>query len=127
MIEKAPPNRALFVGLDAIVCVLVLCVSAVPFFLYERAPGFMNSDVHYVDLAESLLRSHSYSANFTDEKLHPPGLPVIIAASCATIGCSHDTLTRTMPFFFALGLLVSYFETSPSTLPFMPPVGGKSP
>lgn len=87
--EKAPPNRALFVGLDPFFCVLVLCVSAVPFFPYERAPGFVDSDVHYADLVESLLRSDSYSVNFTDAKLHCPGLPVIIAASCATIGCSH--------------------------------------
>ena len=86
---------------------LILALCALPFFLFERAPDFIN-DVHYVDLADSLLHSHSYSANFTREGVQPPGLPVILASVCATLGCTHDILTRTMPLFLALGLLVSY-------------------
>jgi hypothetical protein len=93
---------------DIVVHILILALSAVPFFLYEKAPDFVNTDVHYVDLADSLLHSHSYSTNFTQERLQPPGLPVILASICTTVGCAHDILTRTMPVFLALGLLFSY-------------------
>jgi hypothetical protein len=102
------PSRASFSAADVIVYALLLALCALPFFLYERAPDFINSDVHYVDLADSLLHSHSYSANFTHEGLVPPGLAVILAAVCVTLGCTHDILTRTMPVFLALGLLLSY-------------------
>jgi hypothetical protein len=93
---------------DIVVYVLILALAAVPFFLFEKAPDFVNTDVRYVDLADSLLDSHSYSTNSTTERVQPPGLPVILAAVCATVGCTHDILTRTMPVFLALGLLFSY-------------------
>lgn len=89
-------------------CALILALSALPFFLYQKAPEFINSDVYYVDLASSLLHHHSYSANFAPERLRPPGLPIILALVCATLGCTHDILTRTMPVFLVLGLLFSY-------------------
>ena len=93
---------------DIAVPALILVLAAVPFFLYQKAPDFLNTDVHYVGLANSLLHSHSYSANFVPERLQPPGLSIILAAVCATIGCTHDILIRTNTVFFALGLLFSY-------------------
>lgn len=102
------PSRTPFGAIDLAVYVLILVLCALPFFLIERSPDFVNSDVHYVDLADSLLRSRSYSANFTHEGLVPPGLPLILASTCATLGCTHDIFTRTMPVFLALGLLLSY-------------------
>jgi hypothetical protein len=93
---------------DFLVCALIMALCAIPFFLYQKAPEFLNADVYYVDLAHSLLQDHSYSANFASERLRPPGLSLILALICATLGCTHDLLTRTMPVFFALGLLVSY-------------------
>jgi hypothetical protein len=101
-------SRTSFSAVDIVVYVLILILCALPFFLIERAPDFVNSDVHYVDLADSLLHSHSYSANFTREGLVPPGLPIILASVYATIGCTHDIFTRTMPVFLALGFLLSY-------------------
>ena len=87
---------------------MILALCALPFFFYEKAPDFINSDVFYVNLANSLIHSHSYSANATQERLRPPGFTIILAAICATLGCTHDILTRAMPAFFALGLLFSY-------------------
>jgi len=97
-----------FAAIDVFVCALILALSALPFFLYEKSPEFLNADVYYVDLAHSLIDNHSYSANFAPERLRPPGLPIILALICATLGCTHDILTRSMPVFLALGLLVSY-------------------
>jgi hypothetical protein len=108
MREKSVSNRAPFAPMDAVVYALILALSALPFFFYERAPDFVNSDVHYAELADSLLHSHSYSADFTHEGLVPPGFPIILASICATLGCTHDILTRAMPVFLALGLLLSY-------------------
>ena len=102
------PRRISVSGIDVCICFLIIGLGALPFFLFERAPGFINADVHYVDLADSLLHSHSYSANFTPERVHPPGLPLILAGFCATISCTHDVLTRTMPMFFTLGLVLAY-------------------
>ena len=101
-------SRTSFTGFDFFVCAIVLALCGLPFFLYERAPDFVNDDVYYVDLADSLLHQRSYVANFAHEGVQPPGLPVILAAICATIGCTHDILTRSMSVFFALGLLFSY-------------------
>jgi hypothetical protein len=105
---KFVSSRTSFAPMDALVFVLILALMALPFFFYERAPDFVNSDVHYMDLADSLLHSHSYSANFTHEGLVPPGLPIILASVCATLSCTHDILLRTMPVFLALGYLLSY-------------------
>jgi len=101
-------RRNTLVATDIVVYVLVLALAAVPFFLYEKAPDFVNTDVHYVDLMDSLLHSHSYASNFTPEKLQPPGLSLILAFICTIVGCTHDILIRTMPVFLALGLLFSY-------------------
>jgi hypothetical protein len=74
-------SRTSFSAVDIVVYVLILILCALPFFFIERAPDFVNSDVHYVDLADSLLHAHSYSANFTHEGLVPPGLSLILASS----------------------------------------------
>lgn len=108
MKESVPPSRTSFTAADVLVYALLLALAAVPFFLYEKAPNFLSSDVFYVDLGNSLLHSHSYSVNFATERLQPPGLPVILASVCATLGCTHDILIRTMPVFLALGLVLSY-------------------
>src|SRR6266851_5410336 len=92
---------------DIVVYVMILALVAVPFFLCEKAPDFVNG-VHYVDLMDSLLHSHSYTTNFTPERLQPPGLSLILAFICTIVGCTHDILIRTMPVFLALGLLFSY-------------------
>jgi hypothetical protein len=103
-----PLPRTSFTRIDAIVCALILALCGLPFFLFEKAPDFVNDDVYYVDLADSLVHQHSYMANFAHERVQPPGLPVILAVICTTIGCTHDILTRSMSVFFALGLLLSY-------------------
>jgi hypothetical protein len=100
--------RASFTATDGLLYVLILGLGTLPFFLYEKAPGFINADVYYVDLADSLLHHHYYSANFVSERVQPPGLPVLIALICATLGCTHDALIRTMPVFLTLGFLLSY-------------------
>jgi hypothetical protein len=93
---------------DIMICALILCLGALPFFLYEKAPDSLHEEVHYVELAKSLLHDHSYVNNFVTERVQPPGLPIILAGVCATVGCAHDTLVRTMPVFLTLGLLASY-------------------
>jgi hypothetical protein len=60
--------------------IAISALAAPPFFLSERAPDFINSHVHFVDLADSLLHSRSYSVNSTHEGLVPPGLSVIVAS-----------------------------------------------
>jgi hypothetical protein len=94
-------------SVDLLVYSLILCLGALPFFLYEKAPDLLHEDANYVELAKSLLHG-SYSNNFVPEKVQPPGLPVILAAVCATSGCSHNTLIRTMPVFLTLGFLLAY-------------------
>jgi hypothetical protein len=94
--------------MDVAVYVLIVALSALPFFLCEKAPDFVNDDVYYLDLAHSLLHEHSYSANFAPERVQPPGLPLIVASVCATFGCTHDSLIRTMAVFLGLGFLLSY-------------------
>jgi hypothetical protein len=106
--QRTIASRAPFSAADAFVYALILALSALPFFLYERAPDFVSSDVFYVILANSLLHQHSYSTNFVREMLQPPGLPIILAMVCATFGCIHDILIRTMPVFLAAGFLFSY-------------------
>jgi len=101
-------SRGAFAIIDLAVYALILCLGAVPFLLYEKAPDSLHEDVSYVELAKSLLYNHSYVNNFVTEKVEPPGLPIILAGACATFGCSHDILGRTMPLFLTLGLLVSY-------------------
>jgi hypothetical protein len=101
------PSRGPSGGVDLVVYVLILCLGALPFFLYEKAPDLLHEDANYVTLAKSLLHG-SYSNDFVSEKIQPPGLSVILAAVCATSGCTHDTLIRTMPLFLTLGFLVCY-------------------
>jgi hypothetical protein len=101
-------RRTSFTATDVAVYALILGLGALPFFLYEKSPDFVNDDVYYLDLAHSLLHDHSYSANFALERVQPPGLPVIVASVCGTLGCTHDTLIRTMAVFLSLGFLVSY-------------------
>jgi len=105
---KPSSDRAPFTAADLLVYVLILGLGALPFFLYEKAPDFINADVYYVDLADSLLHHHSYAANFVPERVHPPGLPAIVVSVCVTLGCTHNTLIRTMPVFLTLGLLLGY-------------------
>jgi hypothetical protein len=92
---------------DALVYGLILALTALSFYFCERAPDFVNTDVHYADLADSLLHSQ-YTTNFTQERLQPPGFPLVLAFIARTIGSSHDIFIRTMPVFLALGLLLSY-------------------
>jgi hypothetical protein len=92
---------------DLLICVLILCIGSLPFFLYEKAPDLLHEDASYVELAKSLLHG-SYVNNFVPERVQPPGLPLLLAAVCASSSCTHDTLIRTMPVFFTLGFLVSY-------------------
>jgi hypothetical protein len=107
MEPRHPPGRRLFDGTDLALYALILCLGALPFFLYEKAPDLLHEDANYVELAKSLLHG-SYSNDFVPERVQPPGLPVILAAVCATSSCTHDTLIRTMPVFFTLGFLISY-------------------
>jgi hypothetical protein len=109
MMQSRPlANGDPFEVVDLVICALVLCLGALPFVLYEKAPDYLHEDVNYLELAKSLLLDHSYINNFVSERVQPPGLPIILAGVCATLDCNHDTLIRTMPVFFALGLLVSY-------------------
>jgi hypothetical protein len=93
---------------DWLVCALILSLGAMQFILIERAPGFVYEDVAYVDLAQSLLYQHSYTWDFAPERVQPPGLAAILAATCATAGCSQSTLLHTTPVFFTAGLLLAY-------------------
>lgn len=102
------PGWGSFPSIDLAIYALILFLGALPFFMYEKAPDSLHEDVNYVELAKSLLHDHSYVNNFVAEKVQPPGLPIILAGVCATFGCSHDTLGRTMPLFLTLGFLVSY-------------------
>lgn len=101
-------SREGFSRADLVACIFIVCVGALPFFLYEKAPDFLHEEVNYVELAKSLLNEHSYVNDFVSERVQPPGLPVILAGICATLGCAHDTLVRAMPVFLTLGLLASY-------------------
>jgi hypothetical protein len=92
---------------DVVVYGLILALTSLSFYFCEKAPGFVKTDVHYADLADSLLHSH-YATNFTAERLQPPGFPLILAFIAKTIGSSHDTFLRAMPVFLALGLLLCY-------------------
>jgi hypothetical protein len=107
MQARTLPSRGPSRVVDLVICLLILCLGALPFFLYEKAPDLLHEDANYVTLAKSLLHG-SYSNDFVSEKIQPPGLPVILAAVCATSGCTHDTLIRTMPVFLTIGFLVSY-------------------
>src|SRR6516165_3024433 len=107
-VQMSPPMRYRIAVLDLLICALIVSLSGVPFFLYERSPGFLYDDVSYHDLAEALLHQHSYSTNLEAERVQPPGLAVILASLCQVGGCSHDTQIRAMAVFFALGLLMSY-------------------
>lgn len=107
MFERPLPSPGLSTVVDFLICALILCLGALPFFLYEKAPDLLHEDANYVELAKSLLHG-SYASDFVPERVQPPGLPVILAAVCATSSCTHDTLIRTMPVFFTLGFLISY-------------------
>ena len=102
------PSRGWFTRVDVLVCALIVSLGAMQFLLIERAPDSLHEDVSYVELAKSLLYNHSYVNNFVTERVQPPGLPIILAGICATLGCAHDTLVRAMPVFLTLGLLASY-------------------
>lgn len=102
------PDRGSFTTADWCVCAVIAAVGALQFILCERASDFPYSDVSYVELAKSLLRNGTYSFNFVTEKLQPPGWPVTLALVCSTVGCTHDTLVRTVPVFLASGFLLSY-------------------
>jgi hypothetical protein len=64
---------------DLAVSVVILCLGALAFFLYEKAADFLHEDVSYVELADSLLQRGSYSFNSVTERVQPPGLSVILA------------------------------------------------
>jgi hypothetical protein len=102
------PGWGSLAPLDLIVYAVILCLGALPFFMYEKAPDSLHEDVFYVELAKSLLHDHSYVNNFVTENVQPPGLSIILAGVCASLGCAHDTLVRTMPIFLTLGFLLSY-------------------
>jgi hypothetical protein len=82
-------------------------LGALQFFLIERAPDFLHDDVGFFDRADSLLH-RAYVTEFDQERVQPPGFPVILALLCATVSCTHDSLLRAMPVFLTLGFLLSY-------------------
>src|SRR5215831_11895476 len=108
MHRRPHPPWGAFTIVDLIVCALILCLGALPFFMYEKAADSLHEDVFYIELAKSLLHNGSYINNFVTENVQPPGLPLILAGLCGTLGCAHDTSVRTMPVFLTLGFLVSY-------------------
>jgi hypothetical protein len=102
LFRRGPP-----VVMDPLIYALILCLGALPFFFYEKAPDFLHSDVAFADRASSLLHGSDFD-NFVAERVEPPGLPVILALVCATVSCTHNCLIRAMPVFLTLGLLFSY-------------------
>jgi len=97
-----------FTAIDFWVCLLLVALGALQFFLYQRSPDFPHEDVGYFEFAKSLLHSGFYGFNSVPEKVQPPGLPILVALLCATIGCGHSVLLRVMAVILTMGLLASY-------------------
>src|SRR5690242_4985471 len=74
---------------DVFVWLVVLGLGALQFGLYERATDFVH-DANYSELARSILENGSYGYNFKAETVLPPGLPLILAFICATVGCTYS-------------------------------------
>src|SRR5262249_18548717 len=61
-----------------------------------------------VDLARSLIETGSYYFNFRPETYVPPGLPLILAALCSTVGCTHNILMGSMAVFSCTAFAATY-------------------
>jgi len=93
---------------DAAVYLLIVGLAALQFVLYQRGADFYSGDTTYIDLARSILRDGVYGFDFRHETMIPPGFPFLVAIACATIGCGHAVLVRSMSIFVALGFIATY-------------------
>src|SRR5262249_26849695 len=78
-----------------VVCALLLCLGALPFFLYPRA-GDLISDATYYELARSLADEGWYGFNSRTETMLPPGFPAVIALLRFYFGDSYAVFIRSM-------------------------------
>jgi hypothetical protein len=99
---------AQFTRADAFVLALLLGLGAMQFALYQRGRDFYTGDIAYVELARSILQTHSYGFDFRPETTDPPGLPAILAVLQATIRGGHDIMVRSIVVFATLGFLATY-------------------
>lgn len=98
---------ASFTASDAVVVSLILLVGACQFLLSSRA-DFLHDDVFYADAARSLLHEGLYGIGGRPETNQPPGLSLLLATVCATLGCGHLVFLRTMAVCATLGLVAAY-------------------
>jgi hypothetical protein len=96
------------VAVDVLVCVFILALGALQFAFPLQSDDFFRGDTIYVELAQSILENRRYGVDYNDVQ-YPPGLPGLIALMCASVGCGHTVLVRSMSVFLALGLIASYW------------------
>lgn len=104
--RDASPS-APFASADVLVVVLILSIGVLQLLLCNRA-HFLHDDVFYADAARSLLRSGLYGIDGRPETNQPPGLSMLLASVCATLGCGHLAFLRTMVVCATLGLVAAY-------------------
>jgi hypothetical protein len=92
---------------DAAVCLLILALGALQFFLYPRASDFLG-DTTYYELAQSLREKGWYGYNSRPETMLPPGFAIMLAGLCSFLGNDYTILIRSMAVCATLFLLATY-------------------
>jgi hypothetical protein len=93
---------------DVLVCGAILGLGIFQLYCHLRAPDFPFEDVSYFEQAKSLLQNGFYGFNSVPERVQPPGLPLLLALHCKTVGCSYGVLLSSMSVFATLGFLAWY-------------------
>lgn len=91
---------------DLIVYLMILVLGGLQFAFYLRADAL--ADARYVELAQSILRSHTYSFDFRPETMIPPGFPLIVALVSLVAGSGTSVLFHVMALSATLALIGSY-------------------
>jgi 4-amino-4-deoxy-L-arabinose transferase-like glycosyltransferase len=106
--QQGGTSRKLFTAMDFVVYAFLLGLGAIQFYMCQRADDFFRGDTTYFELARSLFETGFYGFDFKPETLLPPGLPMILASLCVTVGCTYTVLIRSMAVFATLGFIASY-------------------
>ncbi len=102
-------SRRLILLSDVFFCAVLVAFGIFQYLSCARYADFVHEDVSYYELGQSLLTTHIYGFNGRPETVQPPGLPLLIALFCRTVGCTHTLLLQLLIVCFMLGLLASYW------------------